>query len=394
MTSRMLVDVTQFVSHPVATGIQRTLLELARCWPTDDVEVEVGAVHEGSHDYLVAPLSALLEIAEDVFDNERTVDANEAFDPGWASRLFFDRATTLIRWQDIPLVYEGYMLPEVTFRDDVLDTFEHCVRWMSSRCFAVVYDAIPQTNPDVFAAPHQGATSRYFLALRQLVSGAFISQATKRVVEERLLHAATPNTLQMHLGADGIGSESNPTPSPICFVVGGRIEPRKRLPLVLDAFEELWSTGHDFRLKLFGAPGWGSEAVVARLHREMAYNPRFEWSKGLSDAEVHQVLRTATAVIYPSRDEGYGLPPLEALALGVPVIVSTDLPSVADLPEFGQIRLRDLSPSSLARAVKELADPARNTRFRQDIRALNLPTWEQCIHTLAAWVQTTLDASA
>ena len=100
------------------------------------------------------------------------------------------------------------------------------------------------------------------------------------------------------------------------FVALGTIEPRKNLGLLLDAWEHLTPAP---QLYIVGNRGWADPALLARLDALPPGGPVRVLS-GLSDGAVATLLCGARALLFPSLAEGFGLPPLEAAALGTPVI--------------------------------------------------------------------------
>lgn len=111
----------------------------------------------------------------------------------------------------------------------------------------------------------------------------------------------------------------------------GTIEPRKNIARLLDAFEMLpLSLRNRFPLVVVGYRGWKSEALHERLVRAEAQG----WARYLgfvSSDDLPIVYAGARAFAFPSIYEGFGLPVLEAMASGVPVVCSTasSLPEVA-----------------------------------------------------------------
>ena len=110
----------------------------------------------------------------------------------------------------------------------------------------------------------------------------------------------------------------------------GTLEPRKNQRRLMAAFEMLADEDADLRLVLVGSPGWRSDGV-----REFAatsrHRDRIVIEPWLPDPELESLLRSAGVAAYVSLYEGYGLPVIEAMAAGVPVVTSarSSMPEVA-----------------------------------------------------------------
>jgi glycosyltransferase involved in cell wall biosynthesis len=108
----------------------------------------------------------------------------------------------------------------------------------------------------------------------------------------------------------------------------GTVEPRKDLPGLVHAFDLVADADADVRLIVAGPDGWGADelagVIATSRHRDRIV--RLGW------VDTHQraaLLRAAAVLAYPSRYEGFGLPPLEAMSVGTPV-VATDVAAVAE----------------------------------------------------------------
>lgn len=118
------------------------------------------------------------------------------------------------------------------------------------------------------------------------------------------------------------------TPPAYCVALG-TIEPRKNHALLLDIWDH-FGTGPDIpRLYIIGSRGWAAPDVFARLDALASDHP-VKVLTGLPDGAVTAILANASALLFPSRAEGFGLPAVEAAALGVPVITS-NLPVIKEL---------------------------------------------------------------
>jgi glycosyltransferase involved in cell wall biosynthesis len=139
------------------------------------------------------------------------------------------------------------------------------------------------------------------------------------------------------LGVDPQFSPGEPAPrlrerfgleGPYLLTVG-TLQPRKNVETALRAFERLVAAGADQRLALVGGRGWRDDALAERIRRSPAAE-RIVVTGRVSDDELVGLYRAADCFVYPSRYEGFGLPPLEAMACGTAVISSnrTSLPEV------------------------------------------------------------------
>lgn len=164
----------------------------------------------------------------------------------------------------------------------------------------------------------------------------------------------------------------------------GRAEPRKDLPLLVRAFDLVAAGQPDIELVLAGPPGWGEEALDAEVmwarHRDRIR--RVGW---ISDGRKAELLAGAAAFAYPSVYEGFGIPPLEAMSAGVPVVAT----AAGGIPEaVGEAAL--LVPAgdrdALAGALTAvLVDPAVRARLvaagRQRAAVFS---WARCADGLEA----------
>jgi len=128
----------------------------------------------------------------------------------------------------------------------------------------------------------------------------------------------------------------------------GTVEPRKRYDLLLDALAIDPSLP---RLIIAGATGWNATATEHRL-RSMQ---RVTRETGVSDERLRELYRTALALVFPSRAEGFGLPALEAMASGTPVI-SSGGGALIEVTATAALTVADPAPESWATAMRKLVD--------------------------------------
>jgi glycosyltransferase involved in cell wall biosynthesis len=139
------------------------------------------------------------------------------------------------------------------------------------------------------------------------------------------------------------------------YVVGpvGTIQPRKNLPVL---FEALRALGRDVQLVQVGRPGWLYEPIFEALERS-GVQDRVRFLDGVDDAELSALYSGAVALVFPSLYEGFGLPCLEAMACGCPVI-SSNAGSLPEVVGDAAIVVDPMDAAGIARGVARLADDA------------------------------------
>jgi len=203
-----------------------------------------------------------------------------------------------------------------------------------------------------------------------------VFHSTSTVREEILRHKLVPEARLVQAPL-GIAAEFLGVPSPRAhkrpyLLHVGSCTPRKNVELLLQVFAETRERLSDLELVQIGGP-WTDAQRAYIEQRQLA--PHIEQRRGISRDELASLYAGATAVLVPSLAEGFGIPVVEALACGTPVIAS-DIPVLREVG-FDGVRFCPLTDvSEWTRAVVELcatgARPSNETRDR--IRACY--TWQ------------------
>lgn len=211
-----------------------------------------------------------------------------------------------------------------------------------------------------------------------------ISEFSAREIEQ-LLPAARHKTVSIPLGIDG--SFRRPDPGDIAalrktlgldrpyLLTVGTIEPRKNLDFLVDVFEDLDVPG--LELVVAGKPGWKCGPILERFRTSRCAD-RIRYVRYVPDKGLAALYGGAELVLVPSLYEGFGFPPLEAMACGTPVVSSEG----GSLPEIlGQAAL--IVPGFEVDSWKEaiealLSDSARReAMIRAGIGQAALYRWEK-----------------
>ncbi len=152
--------------------------------------------------------------------------------------------------------------------------------------------------------------------------------------------------------------------APPYIAFAGTIEPRKDVPTLVAAFARVARSHPDLRLVLAGGDGWGArevrEAVAASGAATRIIRPGY-----LPNEVIPALFRRAEAVAYPSLEEGFGLPALEALACGAP-LVSTTGSAIEEVVGDAALLVPPGDATALAASLAIiLDDPSESARLRE-----------------------------
>lgn len=155
----------------------------------------------------------------------------------------------------------------------------------------------------------------------------------------------------------------------------GTIEPRKDVPTLVKAFDRMADAHTDVSLVLAGGEGWGTApveaAIAAARHRRRIVRTGY-----VADDAVPALLRHASAVAYPALEEGFGLPALEALACGAP-LVTTSGTAMEEVAGAAALLVEPGDPDNLAGALDMLVrgDAGLEARRRRGLEIAARHTW-------------------
>jgi len=162
----------------------------------------------------------------------------------------------------------------------------------------------------------------------------------------------------------------------------GTVEPRKDYPTLVEAFTSVSRAHPEVALVIVGADGWGAErladAVGTSPARDRIVRPGY-----LDDAGLEVILRRAAVLAYPSVYEGFGFPPLQAMAAGVPV-VATAVGAIPEVVGDGALLVEGGKPEGLAEALSQVLEggPEIDALVDRGRRRSENFTWSKCAEGL------------
>jgi glycosyltransferase involved in cell wall biosynthesis len=159
----------------------------------------------------------------------------------------------------------------------------------------------------------------------------------------------------------------------------GLLQPRKNLPRVVEAFARLRERRPDLpqRLVIGGRVGWGVEPLMNRV-RALRLENAVHFAGYVADEDLPALYSAADLFVYPSLYEGFGLPPLEAMACGAPVVTS----NVSSLPEVvgdAALMVNPLDVEAMAAAMEQILTDStlRQTLTARGGERARAFTWER-----------------
>jgi len=252
-----------------------------------------------------------------------------------------------------------------------------------------IHDVIPLVLPWAFSRRHRWVLATALGRIRQQAEMVIVPSNAVAEDVVHYLHVERERITVIPMGCD---PRFHPNGEParaaamrrrydlperyILFV--GTLEPRKNVKTLLQAFAHVIADKPQdgLHLVIAGGRGWGGEDYVAMVEA-LGLRDAVRFTGFVDDDHLPDVYRGALLFVYPSLYEGFGLPVLEAMACGVPVITSKR----ASLPEVAgdaALLVDPTQPEALAAAMSALL---HDGALRQDLRAKGLAraaafTWE------------------
>jgi glycosyltransferase involved in cell wall biosynthesis len=372
----LYIDLSEFLVNPIRTGIQRISGEMCRYLPKNAaIPVRLDSGHYvGLPPELIPTIGAyFMDAAGSGLDDIRRLSAVDS------------RSAIQLSEGDMVLVPEVFDNPQrlAFFRGMPEREFRHC-RF-------IVYDLLPATHPEYFTPEGVVSLCGYFNLLRRASRCGFISKYSYDTFYGRFKRTTEQDGVVLPLGSDALGprAQSRTLNRPLTFSVLGTIEPRKNHELILNAFEPLLQQIDGLSLSFIGKMGWVSPDFESRI-RTLAANKNsgFRFFSAPGDGAIRNYIEQSRATIYVSAAEGYGLPPVESLWVGTPVIASATIPSLQGLATGGVCYVDPLNVTNLRRAVLAFREDDYANQKIEEAMNLNLPTWRLFTEDVLQWCTT------
>lgn len=375
----VVVDVDHTAKYDLHTGIQRVSRSLMPIWTADHAVVPAAwTAQSGALRHLFpAELARVVEWSGIAAGPE--ADSGRPIGDLVATRL-------LVPWRSVLVLVE---VPPAA----ACDRLAAFGSYSGNRLVAVAHDAIPVVSADMVPTEDTSKFVRFLTAIKfsSRVAGVSASAASEIAGFAAALPTqglVGPTVIEVPLGAPdvipgvipaapaGVAAEpSGGAAAPTVLVVGSH-EPRKNHLAVLHAAELLWREGRRFELVFIGGSGWGDE--FPRRAAELRQAGRLiTVRRAVTDDELNAAYAAARFTVFPSLHEGFGLPVVESIAHGTPVITS-DFGSTAESGAAGGTILVDpRDDDALTTAMRTLlTDDEVLRQLQEQIAARPARTWK------------------
>jgi len=308
----------------------------------------------------------------------------------------------------------GLLVPEV-FSADTAAVLPSLLHTVAGPRVAIFHDAIALKFPELTPTKTVARFPAYLRELLAFDGIAAVSEDSRDSLRDywRWLGIAHPPPVQaIPLGTDSVCHvlrDKPPAPAasvspfvavadtqrspisaqPIPTILSvGSLEGRKNHLALLDACEQLWSTGARFELRLIGlAHPQTGRAALALLRALQAAGRPLRYDGPATEAALHSAYASCAFTIYPSLIEGFGLPVIESLAHGKPCICSARGALGESAREGGCVALASIDAAHLAAAVRRLLDtPTELAALAHAARARKFRSWSDYAATLTTWM--------
>jgi alpha-1,3-rhamnosyl/mannosyltransferase len=258
---------------------------------------------------------------------------------------------------------------------DVVHATDHFIPKISRKpLVATIHDAIPLSHPESVRYNLKQLRHAMFKHLARSVTEVItVSEHSKKEIVKwfgipegkiTVTPLGVDDDWYREVGTDELArvKAAYSLPDRFFFFVG-TLQPRKNIRRIIDAHKSLpQHMRREVPLVIAGRHGWKCDAEVAELQN--CSDGTMRWIQYVPAGDLLPIFKQATALAWPSLNEGFGLPVLEAFAAGLPVVTS----NTTSLPEVAGDAALTVNPESIGEIAEAMQTLASNESLQNDLR--------------------------
>jgi glycosyltransferase involved in cell wall biosynthesis len=260
----------------------------------------------------------------------------------------------------------------------------------SSRLSATIHDMTAWIFPEMHTQGTRDADHQFARVVLKRADGMIAVSENTRQDAIRILDLAPEKIRVIYPGVPASYFAARPVPraprQKPWFLFVGTIEPRKNIDGLLDAWSSLPSSWRrEFELRLVGMRGWSADPTLRRLAQLSGEGDTVRYLGYVAEDELPAMTAGACALVYPALYEGFGIPLVQAMAAGCPVITS-NVSSMAEVTAGAALLVDPRSQSEIAQAIRRIGEsPSLRSELAERGRErARLFTWPRaCAESLA-----------
>lgn len=255
---------------------------------------------------------------------------------------------------------------------------------------AIVHDVIPLYMPELFTKEHK-KRFRFFTELCRMQADAIVavSEATKRDVRKymkfpeekiRVIYEGANPAFNIQRDETAIAETMKKYQIDSDYILClSTVEPRKNMLRTIQAYEQcVLEKKLPYKLVIVGGSGWKNGEIYDYV-QEHQLTDQVLFTGYVSNEEVKHIYANATLFIYASLCEGFGIPILEAMQSGIPVITS----NISSMPEVAGDACKLINPYEIQEIKDAIVEILESPTQRQEMREKELAqaarfSWEKC----------------
>jgi glycosyltransferase involved in cell wall biosynthesis len=362
--SGVIIDVNDTAHTPFTTGIQRVVRSTLNIWVD-------------SHDPLLVTWNDSLTAPRTLTAAEHSLATGRDGRAGDTELIIPFRST--------------FILPEIATAPMRVARLKTIAAFSDGSTAAIGYDAIPITSAETAGPGMPGAFAGYLSTIGRFNRVAAISDSSRTEyfgIEQMLIGAGITgpdvSTVALPSVVDGSGAEyvnlsslGIPDEQPLVLVVGSH-EPRKNHLAVLQAAELAWRKGLTFTLVFVGGNSWGRTRFDSIVGDALSNGRSVVTLSAATDPAIVALYRRARFSVFPSLNEGFGLPVVESISMGTPVITSDFGSMRASAERHGGFLVDPRNDDQIADAMELLlTDDALLKRLAEETARAPVRTWTE-----------------